>query len=191
MMCWASSAAETSEERENPWLLLEKSLPDVDGVPVVPAVLDFNTAEYSLHKGKIGAQLEVNDARGAKEHSVSILVDAAYFTARSERALQYAAAAVVDQHPAFARGLAELAVERVSSPAAWLLVGKSAMAMGDARGAIAAFSQAAFLHPRMFAAQYDLALAYDLAGESAEARRHADRARSLRPTDPRVDALPR
>jgi hypothetical protein len=62
---WAASAAQTLEEKQNPWLLLDRQLPvAVDGTPVVPAVLDFNTAEYSLHKGKIGATFDVKDHFG-------------------------------------------------------------------------------------------------------------------------------
>lgn len=59
---WASSAAETREEKTNPWLLLGKKLPDdADGTRVLPAVLDFNTAEYSLHKGAVGKRFDVKD----------------------------------------------------------------------------------------------------------------------------------
>jgi putative ABC transport system permease protein len=59
---WMASAAATPEEKANPWLLLERTLPaDGDGTPVLPAVLDYNTAEYSLHKGKIGQRLTVKD----------------------------------------------------------------------------------------------------------------------------------
>jgi len=62
---WAASAAETPEEKQNPWLLLERKLPAAaDGTPVAPAVLDFNTAEYSLHKGKIGATFDIKDHFG-------------------------------------------------------------------------------------------------------------------------------
>jgi hypothetical protein len=64
---WAGSAAATPEERGNPWQLLDKKLPpDADGTPVVPAVLDFNTAEYSLHKGAIGKRIEMTDSLGRK-----------------------------------------------------------------------------------------------------------------------------
>jgi putative ABC transport system permease protein len=62
---WAASAATSPEERANPWLLLDKPLPAAaDGTPVVPAVLDFNTAEYSLYKGAIGRRIEVRDGLG-------------------------------------------------------------------------------------------------------------------------------
>ncbi len=62
---WAATAATTAKEKQNPWLLLEQKLPDdADGTPVLPAVLDFNTAEYSLHKGQIGAPLEIEDGHG-------------------------------------------------------------------------------------------------------------------------------
>jgi ABC-type lipoprotein release transport system permease subunit len=62
---WAASAAQSPEEKQNPWLLLDRKLPAAaDGTPVAPAVLDFNTAEYSLHKGKIGATFDVKDHFG-------------------------------------------------------------------------------------------------------------------------------
>ncbi|MBI3837406.1 MAG: ABC transporter permease [Planctomycetia bacterium] len=62
---WAASAAQTADEHENPWLLLEKPLPDrADGTNVIPIVLDFNTAQYSFHKGKVGESLEITDGHG-------------------------------------------------------------------------------------------------------------------------------
>ncbi|MDA7980030.1 MAG: FtsX-like permease family protein [Pirellulales bacterium] len=46
---WAGSEAETPEEKENPWLLLERTMPSADdGTPTVPVILDANTAQYSL-----------------------------------------------------------------------------------------------------------------------------------------------
>ncbi len=65
---WATSAAESPAEKENPWLLLEKNLPDGDdGTPIVPVVLDANTAIYSLHKS-LGESLDVDDGRGRTVH---------------------------------------------------------------------------------------------------------------------------
>jgi putative ABC transport system permease protein len=62
---WAASAAQTADQRENPWLLLEESLPDdADGTSVIPVVLDFNTAQYSFQKGKIGERVEITDGLG-------------------------------------------------------------------------------------------------------------------------------
>lgn len=66
---FAASAAEPLEERENPWLLLEKDLTkdgrDTDGVPLVPVILEKNTATYSLHlTGGVGQTYEIADARG-------------------------------------------------------------------------------------------------------------------------------
>jgi hypothetical protein len=58
---WAKSAAETSGERDNPWLLLRQKQPD-DAVPVV---LDVNTAMYSLHKG-LGDTLVLDDRSGGQ-----------------------------------------------------------------------------------------------------------------------------
>ncbi len=62
---WATTAASTPEQVENPWLLLDESLGDAeDGTPVVPAIVDFNTAQYSLHKGAIGDRVLVTDGAG-------------------------------------------------------------------------------------------------------------------------------
>lgn len=62
---WATTAASTPEQATNPWLLLDEALPDAeDGTPVVPAIVDFNTAQYSLHKGAIGDRVLVTDGAG-------------------------------------------------------------------------------------------------------------------------------
>jgi putative ABC transport system permease protein len=60
---WAGSQASTSAQKENPWLLLDEKLPDVDGAHVVPAVVDANTATYSLHKA-LGDSIEISDDGG-------------------------------------------------------------------------------------------------------------------------------
>ena len=58
---WSSAAASPGPAARarrrrgaaNPWLLLEQAARrTADGTPVVPVVLDFNTAKYSLHKGR-------------------------------------------------------------------------------------------------------------------------------------------
>ena len=62
---WSKSAATTSEEIANPWLLLDK--PPADSAPgdaVVPIVLDEATAMYSLHLGGVGAKYTIDDGRG-------------------------------------------------------------------------------------------------------------------------------
>jgi ABC-type antimicrobial peptide transport system permease subunit len=60
---WGPTAANTPEEHANPWLLLDRKVTEgPDGV-IVPAVVDFNTATYSLHKG-LGDLVDVKDAGG-------------------------------------------------------------------------------------------------------------------------------
>ena len=60
-----ATAATTPQEKQNPWLLLDKRLPDTaDGTAVVPVVVDFNTAQYSLHKGALGDRIEIRDGLG-------------------------------------------------------------------------------------------------------------------------------
>jgi len=65
---WAGSAAETSEEHDDPWRLLEKDLGTTDdGREIVPVVIDQATAMYSLHLKGVGAIYEhegMLDGRG-------------------------------------------------------------------------------------------------------------------------------
>ncbi len=63
---WASSAAESAEEKANPWLLLEKPVaPDEDGTTCVPVVMDMNTAMYALHlTGGVGQTYDVDNDQG-------------------------------------------------------------------------------------------------------------------------------
>jgi hypothetical protein len=63
---WAATAAESAEEKANPWLLLEKSAPpDEDGTPCVPVVIDMATAMYALHlTGGVGQTYDVADDQG-------------------------------------------------------------------------------------------------------------------------------
>ncbi len=61
---WASSLAETAAEKANPWLLLEKGLPDEDGADgAIPAVGDLNTVMWILHSG-LGKDVPLVDDRG-------------------------------------------------------------------------------------------------------------------------------
>ncbi len=59
---WAGSAAQTDQERANPWLLLDR--PPVD--ERIPVVLDANTATYSLHLGGVGSTYSILDGRGGE-----------------------------------------------------------------------------------------------------------------------------
>jgi putative ABC transport system permease protein len=69
---WAGSTATTSEEKSNPWLLLDKPLEGRPGEPArVPVVLDAATASYSLHLGgefgnPLGATYEIADRQGGR-----------------------------------------------------------------------------------------------------------------------------
>ncbi|MEX1040271.1 MAG: ABC transporter permease [Pirellulaceae bacterium] len=60
---WAASAAQTPEERSNPWLVLEK---EAEGKEIpIPVVIDKNTAMYALHLyGGVGEQFETLDDDG-------------------------------------------------------------------------------------------------------------------------------
>ncbi|TWT39571.1 FtsX-like permease family protein [Blastopirellula retiformator] len=60
---WAGSAAETPEQKANPWLTLEKEA-DGDLLPI-PCVIDKNTAMYALHLyGGVGEVFETTDPDG-------------------------------------------------------------------------------------------------------------------------------
>jgi len=63
---WVASAAQSREELENPWRLLQKPLPaDPDGVTPLPVVLEQNTAMYALHLWKgVGESYALPDGRG-------------------------------------------------------------------------------------------------------------------------------
>jgi len=64
---FAATAAETPEEKANPWLLLARPLPEgTDGSPRVPVIIDAATATYSLHLKGIGDMYEIDDDRGGK-----------------------------------------------------------------------------------------------------------------------------
>ena len=67
---WAGSAAETPEQAENPWRLLEKDLGNAaDGKPIVPVVIDMNTAMYSLHLWMgVGETYDIIDSQGHTVH---------------------------------------------------------------------------------------------------------------------------
>ena len=56
---WASSLAETAAEKENPWLLLEKSYGD----DVVPVIGDQATVMWVLHKA-LGDEIEITSDEG-------------------------------------------------------------------------------------------------------------------------------
>ena len=71
---WAGSLAESGAERRNPWLLLERPIENAPAAsspadrtaapPVIPGVLDLNTALYSLHLYRgVGEIFEIRDGR--------------------------------------------------------------------------------------------------------------------------------
>lgn len=63
---WGQTLAQTPEEKNNPWLLLERTLPpDEDGTPVIPAVLDADTATYALKVG-LGQDVEIPTDEGVR-----------------------------------------------------------------------------------------------------------------------------
>ncbi|MCK6526552.1 hypothetical protein L6R50_03025 [Myxococcota bacterium] len=130
-------------------------------------------------------------ARGVRLGDPALLRDAARLALRPARALQYRASALMALEPEGAAALAEEAVRRDPSPRALLLVGNAWLQADRPDRALPPLLRAVRLHPRFFAGHFTLALAYADAGDPLAARRHAARARSLRPGDPRLDRLPR
>jgi hypothetical protein len=57
-----TATADVSGPNSNPWTLLNAQLgADENGRPIIPVVLDANTATYSLQIGGVGARLEIMD----------------------------------------------------------------------------------------------------------------------------------
>ncbi len=67
---FAASAAQTDDERQNPWSLLLSSQPH--GTTPIPVILDKNTAMYSLHLyGGVGQEFELDyGADGVKKFRI-------------------------------------------------------------------------------------------------------------------------
>jgi ABC-type antimicrobial peptide transport system permease subunit len=62
---WASTVAKNELNKANPWSMLTATFGG--GSQEVPAIVDFNTATYSLKKG-LGDTIEVTDGEGQKAH---------------------------------------------------------------------------------------------------------------------------
>lgn len=69
------SAAQTKEERENPWLLLNSELPD----GVIPVIADANSMTYVLHRN-LGEEIVVGQSNGqpARLRFVAALADSIF-----------------------------------------------------------------------------------------------------------------
>jgi len=61
---WQAALTETAEEKANPWLVLARPIQqDADGALVAPAILDADTAAYSLKVG-LGQQVQIRTDEG-------------------------------------------------------------------------------------------------------------------------------
>jgi len=129
--------------------------------------------------------------RGVEENDETLLATSARLSLRRARPLQHRAAVLSSTDPVLAETLALKAVARDPSTRGWLVAGDAAMHVPDPDGAIPHYLEAVRLNPRLFAGHFNLARAYEEAGDRHSARRHAERARSLRPSDPRLEWLPR
>ncbi len=73
---WATSAASSSEEKANPWLLLDAAVTDGN----IPCVLDQNTALYSLHlRGAPGEEFEIDGPQGKLKFQLGGLLENSIF----------------------------------------------------------------------------------------------------------------
>jgi len=129
--------------------------------------------------------------RGVAEGDEALLESSARLSLRKARPLQHRAALLTQFDPVGAEALALEALALDPSPNGWLIAGDAAMHIPDPQRAISHYREAVRLNPRLFAGHFNLARAYEEAGDRHSARRHAVRARSLRPSDPRLDWLPR
>ena len=129
--------------------------------------------------------------RATVEEDAQLAAWAQRLSQRPARAMLFHAALVAPVDPRLAEELALQAVALDPSPSGWLLAGDAAMAVPDPGGAIPHYMEAVRLNPQLFAGHFNLARAYEEHGDRFSARRHARRARSLRPSDPRLDWLPR
>lgn len=63
---WRAAAAQQLAQQQNPWLLLDSELNAQKDRGPIPAVLDQNTATYSLHLSGLGSRFEIADGRGGR-----------------------------------------------------------------------------------------------------------------------------
>lgn len=127
--------------------------------------------------------------RGAEAADPALVARAALLDLRAPRTLRVWAD--ISPDPAEAEALALESLRRTPSVEGWLLAGRAAMRQAAPERAVPAFAEAVRLHPRLFAGHFNLARAYEELGDRHRARRHATRARSLRPGEPRLRWLPR
>jgi tetratricopeptide (TPR) repeat protein len=129
--------------------------------------------------------------RGVEEQHPETLTLAAALSLEPGRAQRHQGWLLVEAgRPREALPLVQSALGRSPDPTAWVLLGRTWMALGELERAREAFAQAVWLHPGLFAGHFNLARACEDLGRRHEARRHAQRARSLHPGDPRLRWLP-
>lgn len=63
---WRAADAQQQAHRQNPWLLLDVAPSAEKDRGLIPAVLDQNTATYSLHLSGLGSRFEIADGRGGR-----------------------------------------------------------------------------------------------------------------------------
>ncbi len=129
-------------------------------------------------------------AYGVDHTSPSALAAAERFSLHPAHAMRHRAAILRVVQSEAAHPLAQAAAQRDPSPAAYLAWGVAAASAHREDIAVRAFHQALRLQPWFFSAHFNLALIHEAMGQRELAQRHATRARSLRPTDPRLQRLP-
>ena len=130
-------------------------------------------------------------ARAQRAQSAPLAGWAGVFTLEPTWSHQTEALLRLETDPDGAAQIATEAVAQDPSVALWLLIGRAALISGAPAGAIAPLRETVRLNSRLFAGHFHLARAYEQVGDRAMARRHATRARGLRPSDPRLHWLAR
>ncbi len=129
--------------------------------------------------------------RGVEARDTVLLERAQALMLHPARARHHLALALLEEdRPGEAMEAASAALDADPSTANWVLLGRAAVALGDHQAGIRAFRHAVRLHPQLFAGHFNLASTYEGMGDRRTACRHALRAHSLRPTDPRLPNIP-
>jgi hypothetical protein len=129
-------------------------------------------------------------ALGLTEDAPAALSWAVTLSMRPAASMRHLADAIGPDDPVAAAAVAAAAAAREPSPRAWAFAGQWAMRAGALQEACDAFQRAIDLHPWFFTGHYNLSLCAQALGDTPRALRHAERARSLLPADPRLGRLP-
>ena len=128
--------------------------------------------------------------RGVEEDSGGTLALSEALSLRPERAMRHRASLLVATHPSEALTLAQAAARRDPSPDAWSLVGQIAAAQNALEVSAEAYEESVRLYPWTYTGAANCAQVWDRLGDYSQALHWGNRARRLRPGDPRNTTLP-